>query len=786
MAATERVKYLRTKMVTTPSVCVERALYMTESYKKTEHLPEALRRAYALDHILSNMTVKIDDKELIVGWQTSKQRGGALLIELDANWILEELDTLGDRDWDKYQPLTEEEKETIRKILPEWEGKSLSEKWAGKMPPQALKLENIIQNGGYSRNMHHQAHTACDYERVVKMGINRTIADLESRMEQINLAQPGELSRYHFYESAIICQRAVIKLAERYASLAEEMAAAEPDPKRKMELDEISRICRYVPANPARTFREAVQSVWFLFIAVMIEGWGAGQSIGRCDQYLYPYYKADLEAGRITREEAEELIALMLIRMNGVINLQAGFLQIAYAGYPIMQGLCIGGVTADGEDAVNELSYIILDAEEDVGLTSEDVVVRINNKNPDSYVIRACEVAKNLHGKMKFVSDETTIPALLDLGIPLDYAREYISTGCHNPGIPGFAHMNSAVIFNYPLMLELALNDGKRRLTGEQIGPHTGDPRKFTSIAEIEEAFHKQFETMVQYAYLYKNVDMEVYGTYVPVTLCSSFYPICLEKGVDIYNTGTAPHATHTTSICGVPNIADSLAAIQKVVFDDKRYTMAQVINALDNNFEDTEDIWYHLSKAPKFGNDDDYVDLIAKRIVARTCDYVRKHKTIGGRQSVVSAVGMTINIPYGELLGATPDGRHAGESLSEGGISPHQGRNVSGATATINSVNKIDQIKLTNGSILNMRLSAASVKDETSLRKFAQMLRIFCERGNLIQFNFTSNEVLRDAQKHPEKYKDLLVRVATYSSYFVELSPPLQENIIERTEAEI
>ncbi|MGI6072552.1 MAG: glycyl radical protein [Lachnospiraceae bacterium] len=792
MAASERIKKLRDKMVVLPAVCVERALYMTESYEETEHLPAVLRRAHALDHILSNMTVKIDDGELIVGWQTSKQRGGALLIELDANWILEELDTVNDREWDKYAPLEEREKELIKELLPKWKGRSLFEKWSGMMTPDGLKMENIVQNGGYSRNKHHQAHASCDYEQVIKEGLLSCIEDLDRRIEEIDVSIPGEIHRRHFYEAAKISQQAVLKFANRYAELAEELADKESDTKRKKELIEIAEICRRVPAYPARTFQEAVQSMWFVFVSVMIEGWGAGQSIGRCDQYLYPYYEADIKEGRIDRDWAKELMSCVLIRMNGVINLQADFLQVAYSGYPIIQGLCIGGCDDDGNDAVNELTYIILDAEEDVGLTAEDVVVRVNRNNPDKYVMRACEVAKNLRGKMKFVSDETTIASLLDLGIPLKHARRYISTGCHNPGIPGFAQMNSAVIFNFPLMLELALNDGKRRLTGEQIGPHTGNPKEFKSIAEIEEAFRKQFEEMVKYSYLFKNVDMYIYGMYVPVPLCSSLYPVCLERGMDIYGDGfkdgTAPYSTHTTSICGVPNIADSLAALQKCVFEEKRYTMSQVIDVLDNNYEGDlgEEMLYHFSKAPKFGNDDDYVDSIASRVVSFACDTIRKHKTVGGRRSVCSAVGMTINIPYGELMGATPDGRKAGEPLSEGGISPHQGRNISGATATMNSVKKIDQVKLTNGSILNMRLSAASVKDEASLKKFTQLVRTFFDGGNLVQFNFTSNEILRAAQKEPEKYKDLLVRVATYSSYFVELSPPLQENLIARTEAEI
>jgi len=342
--------------------------------------------------------------------------------------------------------------------------------------------------------------------------------------------------------------------------------------------------------------------------------------------------------------------------------------------------------------------------------------------------------------------------------------------------------MMSGVIFNWPLMLEFALNDGKRRLTGDQIGPHTGDPRQFTCIEDVEDAMQAQFETCVQKAFVFKHVDMEVESEY-PVTLCSSFIMPCLERGEDLYIIG-APYSTHTTSFMGVADIADSLAALKKVVFDDHRYTMAEVIEALDNNFEGAEELRYHLAKAPKFGNDDDYVDLIAAKATARVCDFLRKHKTINDRPTTASVMGMTTNLPYGELMGATPDGRRAGEPLAEGGISPHQGRNTKGAIATMRSVCKIDQIKLTNGSILNIRMSPSTLKGASSILKFTQMVRTFLTHGgNMVQFNITDTATLRDAQEHPEKYRDLMVRVATYSSFFVELSRPLQDNLIERAE---
>ena len=783
MALTKRSKILREKMLTLPAVDVERAVFMTESYKETAGQPQVLRQAKAIANVLHNITTTIDDGELIVGWHTSKQVGAALVPEMDASWIECELDTLNDRDCEKYLALTEDEKKKITEIIiPYWRGKSAREKWAGLVPPEIAKLENIIQNGGNCRNTHHHGHTASNFERILEWGLEKTIEDLEERKAGVDITKPGELHKYYFYEAGVVLQKAVLDFASRYADLAEAKAGDEEDPVRKAELLEIARVCRYVPAKPATTFREAVQSAWFLFVCVMIEGWGAGQSIGRFDQYLYPYYKRDLEAGKITREEAVELMQLVLIRMNSVVICMSGFLQVAFAGYPVQQGICLGGETPQGRDAVNDLSYIILDAEEDVALTHDEMVIRISAKNPDSFVIRACEVAKTTHGKLKFVSDETTIAALLELGFPLEYARQYISTGCHNPGIPGYAHMMSGVIYNCPLMLELALNDGKRRLTGDQIGPRSGDPRQFENLEQVEEAMYSQFEELMQKAFVFKHVDMEVECEF-PVTLCSSFIMPCIEKGTDLYALGR-PYSTHTTSLMGIADIADSLAALKKVVFDDKRYTMAEVIDALDNNFEGAEEMRYHLMKAPKFGNDDDYVDVIAARTTAWICDFLRKHETINGRPTTPGTMGMTINLSYGELMGATPDGRLAGEPLAEGGISPHQGRNTSGAVATMRSVCKVDQIKMTNGSIFNIRMSPSSLKDQASVLKFARMIRTFCEHGgDMVQFNITDTKTLRDAQEHPEKYRDLMVRVATYSSFFVELSRPQQDDIIARTE---
>ena len=782
MNRSERIARLRQRAITIPAVCLERAKYYTESYRQTEALPTVLRRAMAVSHVLDHMAIHIYEDELIVGCHTGKVRGGMWLPEINGGWLLDELDTVQDRVWEKYQPLSPEEKELARELFTYWEGRTLADQWRALVDPQFLAVENIVQSGGYAENCHYPGHFCLDYKRVVELGLEGSIADLDLRIAAIDPADPDELDRLHFYQAARLVQQAVIRFAGRYAALAEELART-AGPERRAELLRIAEICRRVPAKPARTFQEGIQSCWLMSIAAMIECCGAGVSLGRCDQYLYPLYRDDLASGRLTREQAKDLMSMLLIKMNDVTMLQAGFLQVGFSGYPVMQGLTIGGVDAEGRDAVNGLSYLILDSEEEVGLTAEELVIRISGQNPDEYVVRACEVARNLSGKLKFVSDDSTIAALVQFGLPEELARDYISCGCHCPMVPAVNQISAGVIFNYPLMLELALNNGVHRQSGLQLGPRTGDPAEFSSLADIEDAFERQFEALYRPAMAFKNADMYLYDTQMPCPLISSFYGSCLERGDDFFHHGIDPYAGHVTGICGLPNIADSLAAIQKVVFEDKAATMAELSRALAANFEGCDELLRSLRAAPKFGNDLDEVDLIARRVLLRSSKFVCEHHTWNGRKCAIGCIGMTVNIPYGEILGAMPDGRLAGEPLSEGGISPYPGRNVSGITAVLNSVAKVDHDWLENGSILNVRIAAGACSTPDKLKKLAALVRVFCrKKGSLIQFNFTGTETLLDAQKHPERYKDLLVRVATYSSYFVELSTALQDNIISRT----
>jgi pyruvate formate-lyase/glycerol dehydratase family glycyl radical enzyme len=781
-----RVNKLREGMLRTPELCIERGYLITESYRETESEPPLIRRAKALAKILAGMTIHIEDGELIVGRTTSKRRGGPLIPEINSDWYLKEMDTISTREWDRFSPLREEEKAKMKEFLPYWKGKSLYDKWRAIVPENALKLNFKIQApvGAYSSNNMHLAHTSVDYERVLTKGLNDVKKEVDGELGKLNLTEIEDFEKFQFLRAVNITLEAATSFAKRYAELARSMAKNEADIQRKAELKRIAEMCDWVPANPARNFYEALQSIWLTYIVVMIEGWGPGISLGRVDQYLYPFYKKDIEEGRITREEACELLALLYVKLNESVTPFSDEVVRDNPGFAMLSNLTLGGVTKEGKDAVNELSYLFLDAEKDARLHSEDLVIRVSKNNPDAFLMKACKVARLLRGKLKFVSDDTAIQQLISDGKPVEYARDYIVTGCNTPTVPARSLDLPGAVVNLPLMLELALNNGVSRLTGEQMGPKTGDPRKFKSYDEVWEAYKKQVEALLPVIMLLKNSDRQLFAEFAPCPFQSALSQGCIEKGIDIINGGTAPYMAHPISAGGAPNVGDSLAAIKKAVFEDKKITMTRLIDALGKNFEGEEEILHILNSTPKFGNDDDYVDSIVSEVLIHISDEAANYKAFAGAKSNMCAMAVTTNVPLGRVVGALPDGRKAGEPLSEGGISPYQGRNVSGPTATMRSVAKLDHVKLTGGSVLNMRFNPDVLKDESKMRKFASLIRTYCESGGyLVQFNIVSSDMLRDAQRHPEKHRDLLVRVATYSAYFVELSPELQNDIIARME---
>ena len=423
-------------------------------------------------------------------------------------------------------------------------------------------------------------------------------------------------------------------------------------------------------------------------------------------------------------------------------------------------------------------------AEEKVGMTAEDLVIRVSENSPYEYLLAATRLAKSLKGKLKFVSDPVAIAQLLADGYPLELARDYIITGCNSPSIPGISLDVPGGLFNLAFMLELALNNGVSRMTGRQVGLPTGDARKFTTYEQVWDAFCEQTRYFLGAAVLMTNADREIFAEFLPIPLQSALFHGPMERGKDLFNGGTGRYARQSISIAGAPNVGDGLAALKKVVFEDKRLTMEQVVDALDANFEGYDEVHYLLSKAPKFGNGIPYVDQIVDQALIFCSDVLHAYIGVCGTPLITAAATITANVPLGYGVGALPGGRLANTPLAEGGISPYQGRNQNGPTATMRSVAGLTHTKLTNGSVLNMRFDPNALKDRAGMEKFTDLLRAYLLGGGFfVQFNIVDTETLRQAQKEPDRYRDLLVRVATYSAYFVELSPEMQEDIINRME---
>ena len=784
--STPRVTLCAERMFTPPAICIERERYYTQLYRKTEGEFPALRQAKAFAETVDKMSVRIDPGELIVGCPASKPRAGAVLPEINAQWLRREVDDMSVRQWDRFQAPTAEEKAEMLELLTYWEGRSAYDLWERRVPEPILKIHESGFIGGvtHSSNGFYPGHVSVDYGMVLKHGLQARYEEALKRREVLDLFQIKNVEKYHYYTAMSITLAAVRRFSLRYADLAARMAETEADPMRRVELNEIARICRKVPWQPAETFREAIQSVYMTWVALMIEGWAHGLTLGRPDQYLLDYYRADLKAGRITREQAQELIELWFIKVNGTVTLDDQNTATCFAGFPQAVNVTLGGVDQRGNSAVNELTFLLMDAEKNIGMTAEDLVIRVSENSPREYLLAAADLAKALKGKLKFVSDPVAIAQLLADGYPLELARDYVITGCNSPCINGVSLDLPGGLFNLPLMLELALNDGVSRMTGERVGLSTGDPRKFTSFEQVWDAFCAQTKYFIGAAAVMTNEDRANFAEYFPLPLQSALFHGPMERGKDLYDGGTGRYARQSVSFAGAPNVGDGLAALRKVVFEERKLTMERVIDALDANFDGYDDVRHLLEKVPKFGNGDPYVDKLVDQVLVFSSDTLGSYLGKCGTPLISAAATITANVPLGYGVGALPGGRLAGTPIAEGGISPHQGRNQSGPTATMRSVAGLTHTKLTNGSVLNMRFDPDALKSQASMEKFTDLLRTYLLNGGFfVQFNIIDTETLREAQRDPEKYRDLLVRVATYSAYFVELSPEMQEDIINRME---
>ncbi len=791
-ASRSRIERIKEKLLSSPyEVCIERARLYTKSYQETEGQPPAIRAAKALAKTLAEMTIYIGEGELIVGNRTSKRLAGVIPVERgDINAVLEmDMDTMGKRK--RPFVISDDDRRALREeILPYWKGKTIRDKKATLWAERGLMKVKLL--GVIDRNCPNlaidifdvQGHLVLGHGNVMRQGFRGIKEKAKQHLKKLQTENPDERRKAGFLQAVIICSASAIAFAHRFAGEAMKLAEKEAGPRRRDELLRIADNCRWVPANPPRTFYEAMQCLWFTQVIAQISYGMAGTfALGRVDQYLYPFYKRDVEEGIITKEEAQELIEELELKLtSNILLLPEAGVEVSSTLGTSPQPITIGGLTKDGKDATNELSWMILEASEKLKAVINNLAIRIHSKTAEDFLLKACKVYRSTSGQA-FYNDEVIIPALLNDGYSLEDARDYAIVGCVEPTGSGdtFACTGGNDL-KLGGVLEMVLTNGDYRLMGGQ-GLCTGDAKRFKTFDEVMDAFRRQLEHNVKMAADAVNTKDAIYRAEFPAPFVSASLTGCVESGRDATDGG-ARYNFGSITARGLGTTADSLAAIKKLVFDDHVLTMSELFELLETNFEGND---YRrqllISRAPKYGNDDDYVDLIAKEIVELFCREVTKHQSIRGGHFRPSFYSYGTHVLDGLFLGATPDGRMAGEVISNG-ISPANAREKKGPTAVLNSAAKLEHRLVSNGNALNLRLLPSLVQDEDALRKVASLVKTYFHLGGMhLQFNVVSRETLEDAQKHPQDHRDLVVRVSGYSAFFTDLGKLIQDDIIARTE---
>lgn len=763
-----------------PEIFPFRAVAVTRSYQETEGQPIVIRRAKMLERILSEQPVRIQEGELIVGMKTFKPRGSPVFPEINCTWLERDLDTISKRSNTPFH-VSEETKKILREeVFLYWRDRQINDRLVEAVPDEIWEAESrgVIYNYFTSRTI---GHITVGYEKVLNKGMNGIKIDIQRALSRLHFEDPNYINKKQFLEAVSIACDAAVMFAGRYAKEARRQASVEKDPHRRAELGRIAQVCERVPADPAQTFHEALQSFWFTQLVLNLETNSHAISPGRFDQYMFPFYRYSIDSGELTREEAQELLDLLWVKLDEITLAKNSGESDTSSSYPEFQNLNIGGLTPEGLDATNELSYMCLTALEHVKLPQPQLSAQISTKTPHKFLLRCCKILKYGIGMPAMFNSDTMILGMVNRGKKLQDARSGSINGCVSPNCGGKDRMASSGYFNLVKCLELALNDGIDRLTGEQLGPKTGDPNQFSSFDELINAFRQQVAYFVDFKVKYDNIMRDIYATYCPVPFTSALIDDCIERGID-WHKGGARYNQAVVSGVGLGTVADALSAIKKHVFDERSYTMADLKKALDEDFHGHEVLLHVLvNKTPHYGNDDDYVDSLATLTQRIFCDEVERHQDIQGARYYANLLPTTAHIALGKLTGASPDGRRAYRWLSEG-ISPVQGHDTHGPTAVAKSVGKLDHARC-NGTLLNMKISPQCLETLEDLHKLAGLIRgYFDQGGHHVQFNIIDEKILRDAQKNPENYRNLLVRVAGYSDYFVLLSREIQEEIISRT----
>lgn len=794
---TNRINALRQKTLDTrASICIERAEYFTEAYKKSEGKDPHIRRALALKKLLENMTIYICNGELIVGNNSSKPRASVVAPEYGANWLAREIndpDKAPDiRKQDTHVVSTEVRKKLVNEILPYWFGRTVEDRVIEKLPGDIIEhtIPSLSSSGTipvapecYLRNG--IGHVVVDYEFLLRKGFYGILKEAEDKIKRLDFSNPEDILKNIFYKSAVIEYKAIINWILRYSKLAGELSLKCSNVKRKKELEEIKKNCLYISKNPPATFRQAMQT-WFFAQLILfgLEQNCTAVSPGRFDQYMYPFYKQDTDNGILDKKEAVELLQCLFIKLSEMSILWDFDSASYYSGFSTTLCLIVGGVDADGNDATNELSYLILKADENTGLLQPETAVRVHSNSPVELLFEAVKEIKIGRGKPKFFMDDTAIQMIRNTDVTLSEARNYSVVGCVELTPSGnTAAYTGAVFFNLAKCLELALNNGECSITKKAIGLRTGKPENFGSYNDLIKAFKTQLSFALKNTSIVMNAILQAHSELYPCPFTSTLIGDCIDRGID-FTKGGANHNFIGVSGVGLPDVANSLAAIKKFVFEENKIKISELSRILKENFEGNERLRLELwNKMPKYGNGDDYVDSIAREIGQFYCKELGNYKGPFGNRFRPGLFAVSINVPFGTATGATAEGRKALKPLADGGVSPVAGSETKGLLSVIKSATRIDNILASNGTLLNIRLSPSIFDREEEIMKLVGLIKSYNEFGGYhIQFNVIDNEILKKAQKNPEDYKGLMVRVAGYSAYFIELNPEVQEDIISRT----
>ena len=812
-----------------PEIEADRAVLLTQSYMETEGEPIITRRAKAFRHILENIPITIRENELIVGAATKAPRGCQVFPEYSFEWLENEFDTVETRVADPFY-ISDKTKETLSEVYKYWKGKTTSELATSYMSDEAKTAidHGMFTPGNYFYNG--IGHVTVDYPKVLAVGFEGIIKEAKDALSALSQADADYAKRYHFLNAVIMSCEAAINYAERYSALAEEMARAETDYGRKKELEEIAYNCRRVPRHKAESFYEACQSFWFVQMLLQTESSGHSISPGRFDQYMYPYYKKDIDSGKLTRVQAQELMDCIWVKLNDLNKVRDAASAEGFAGYSLFQNLIVGGQDKNGRDATNDLSFMAITATEHVFLPQPSFSVRVWNGSPHEFLIRAAELTRTGIGFPAYYNDEVIIPSLQSRGLSLSDARDYNIIGCVEPQKAAKTDgWHDAAFFNMCRPLELVFSSGMDK--GVQLGPKTQSVESMTTYEEFENAYKAQMNYFIELLVNADNAIDYAHAERCPLPFQSCMVEDCIGRGKSLQEGGAIYNFTGPQGF-GIANVTDAMYAVRKLVFEDKKYTLAFFKEALENNYGKdmdtamatkltqqimsslasegksfTEDdiksvylavktnasdadskkkyaaLYDDIASLKKFGNDDDEIDSFAREIAYTYTKPLESYKNPRGGIFQAGLYPVSANVPLGAQTGATPDGRLAYTPIADG-VSPAAGRDVKGPTAAANSVSRLDHYIASNGTLFNMKFHPSALEGRSGLESFVALVRgYFDQKGSHMQFNVVSRETLRDAQKHPEKYKSLVVRVAGYSALFTTLSKGLQEDIINRTE---